>query len=113
MLTELPCKKGVLKNFAKVIGKGMCQNLFLIITKLQAQSATLLKRDSGTSISEEFCKSFKNIVFNRAPPEDCFCVYSSLADTHSAVGRKLFQLRLTTTYCVKESHQSETFGGVL
>ena len=64
---------------------------FLI--KLQAQFATLLKRDSGIGIICEFCKILKSILFCRAPPEDCFCVYSGLADIHSVVGQKLFQLR--------------------
>ena len=38
---EVFCKKGVLWNFAKFIGKYLCQSLFLI--NLQAAPATLLK----------------------------------------------------------------------
>ena len=40
--TEVFCKKGVLKNFAKFTGKHLCQRLFLI--KFQKPPATLLKK---------------------------------------------------------------------
>ena len=36
---EVSCKKGVHSNFAKFIGKGLCQTLFLI--KLQASALQL------------------------------------------------------------------------
>ena len=41
-------KIGVLKNFAQLTGKHLCQSLFL--TKLEAPPATLLKRDPGTGM---------------------------------------------------------------
>ena len=42
------CKKAVLRKFAKFTGKHQCQSVFLI--KLQASSASLLKRDSDTDV---------------------------------------------------------------
>ena len=50
-------KKGLLKNFANFTGKHLCWSLVLI--KLQAwRSSFLLKRDSNTSVSCEFCQIF-------------------------------------------------------
>ena len=45
-LTEVFCKKGVLRHFAKFTGKHLCQRFFLI--KLQAKPETLLKKESLT-----------------------------------------------------------------
>ena len=46
---EVFCKKDVLKNFAKVTVKHLCQSFFLI--KLQASACNFIKkRDSGTGI---------------------------------------------------------------
>ena len=45
-------KIAVLKKFAKLIGKHLCQSLFLI----------LLKRDSGRCFCD-FCETFKNTFF--------------------------------------------------
>ena len=44
---EVFCQKGVLRNFAKFIGKHLCQSLFLVAgSSLQLY----LKRDSGTGV---------------------------------------------------------------
>ena len=52
---EVFCKKGVLWNFAKFIGKYLCQSLFLI--NLQAAPATLLKmRPWGRYFPVDFAK---------------------------------------------------------
>ena len=57
-------KKWFLKNFAILTGKHLCWSLFLIKLKLQAfRPATLLKRDSNTDVSCEYCEMFKNIYF--------------------------------------------------
>ena len=46
---EVFCKKDVLSNFAKFTGKHLCQSLFF--NKVAGlRPATLLKRDSGTSV---------------------------------------------------------------
>ena len=50
------CKKGVLKNFAKVTGKNLRQGLFL-------NKVTLAQ-----VLSCEFYKTFKSTVFYRTPP---------------------------------------------
>ena len=43
------CKKGVLRSFAKVAGKYLCQSLFF--NKVAGlRPATLLKKDSGTGV---------------------------------------------------------------
>ena len=55
-------KIGVLKSFTVFTGN-TCVSLFLI--KLQAfRSATLLKRDSNTDVSCEYCENFKNSFFH-------------------------------------------------
>ena len=47
------CKNGVLRDFAKLTGKHLCQSLF--IDKVAGQGRQLyLKRDPGTGISCEF-----------------------------------------------------------
>ena len=52
-------KKAVLKNVAIFTGKHLCWSLFLI--KLRAfRPATILKRDSNTGVSFEYCEVFKN-----------------------------------------------------
>ena len=59
---EVFCKKGVLKNLAKIEGKHMCWSLFWI--KLQAlRPATLLKSDSTIGAFCEFCEIFKKTYF--------------------------------------------------
>ena len=50
------CRKGVLRNFAKLTGNHLCQSLFL--KKLQAEDLRL---------SCEFCKISKNSFFHRTP----------------------------------------------
>ena len=61
------CKKGVLRSFAKVAGKHLCQSLFF--NKVAGlRPATLLKKDSGTDVSCEFCEISKNTFFYRTPP---------------------------------------------
>ena len=51
-------KKGFLKNFAKFIGKHLCQSL--VFNKVDS-SATLLKKRLAQVFSYEFCEIFKNI----------------------------------------------------
>ena len=47
--SEVFCKIGVLRNFAKFTGKRLCESLFFNnVAGLRA--ATLLKRDSGTGV---------------------------------------------------------------
>ena len=66
-------KKCFLKNFAIFTGKHLCWSLFLIKLKLQAfRPATLLKRDSNTDVSCEYCETFKNSFFYKTPPVDVF-----------------------------------------
>ena len=64
--TEVFCKKGVLRNFAKFTGKHLCQCLFF--NKVAGlRPATLLKRDTGQVFSCEFCKISKNTFSYRTP----------------------------------------------
>ena len=58
---EVFCRKGVVRNFAKFTGKHLHQILFL--KKVAGvRPATLLKRDSDTGFSCEFCEISKNIL---------------------------------------------------
>ena len=55
--TEVFCKRGVLKNVTKFIGKHLCQSLFFNKVAV-SKPATLLKRDPGTGVF-----LFKNAFF--------------------------------------------------
>ena len=58
--------KGVLKNFAKFTGKHPCQSLFLIT--LQTSVFNFIKKETVAQVfSCEFCKSFNDTYFYRAP----------------------------------------------
>ena len=55
-LQEVFCKKGALKNFAKLTGKHLCQSLFF-------------KKETLTQVfSCESCENFKGTFFYRTPP---------------------------------------------
>ena len=66
-------KKYVLKNFAELTGKHLCQSLFFdkvsfyisvrvsFLIKLQAEALEHV-------LSRQFCEFFKNTSFYRAPP---------------------------------------------
>ena len=57
-------EKGVLRNFAKLTGKHLCQRLFFNKV-VGLWHATLFKKSvSGAWTS-----------FYRTPPDDCFCMY--------------------------------------
>ena len=64
---EVFCKKGVLGNFAKFIGKHLSQSLF--INKVAGlRPATLLKKEALRQVfSYEFCEISKNTFFYRTP----------------------------------------------
>ena len=67
---ELLCKKGILKNFAKFIGKHLCQShLFNKITGLRSLSLlNFIKKETLAQVfSCEFCEIFKNNNFYRTP----------------------------------------------
>ena len=65
---EVFCKKSVLRNFAKLKGNHLCQNLFLSI-----------KKETLTQVpSCEFCEMSKNIYSYRALP-----VTASVKTTHN------------------------------
>ena len=55
---EVFCKKGVLKNFRKLIRKHLCQSLF---NKVAGRPATLLKKRETLAqvLSCEFCEILK------------------------------------------------------
>ena len=54
-------KKGVLRYFAKFIGKHLCLSLFF-------------NKVADLSVFHEFCEISKNTVFFRTPLGDCFCL---------------------------------------
>ena len=59
---EVFCKKGVLKNFARLTGKHPCQNLF-------CRPCNFIKKETLAQVfSREFYKIFKT------PLDDCFCL---------------------------------------
>ena len=63
---EVLCKKGVLRNFEKFIGKHLYQSLFF--NKVAGlRSATLLKKETLVQVfSCEFCEIAKNTFLHRA-----------------------------------------------
>ena len=55
-------KKGVLKNFAKLAGKYLSQNLFF--NKVSGQACIFTKKETLAKVfSCEFCEIFRNIFF--------------------------------------------------
>ena len=63
---EVFCKKGVLRNFAKFIGKHLYQSLFF--NKVAGlRSVTLLKKETLVQVfSCEFCEIAKNTFLHKA-----------------------------------------------
>ena len=66
-LSEVFCKKGVLKNFAKLTGKLLCRGLlFNKVTGLIA--ATLLKRRlQNRYFPKNFAKFYEQLFYRTAP----------------------------------------------
>ena len=58
-------KKDVLKNFAKLTGKRLCQSLFF-------NKVAVLRPATGTGVFLWILRNFQEQVFYRAPPGDCF-----------------------------------------
>ena len=55
-------RKGVLRNYAKITGKHLCQSIFF--NKVAGRSSTLLKKEALAQVfSCEFCEIFKNTCF--------------------------------------------------
>ena len=63
---EVFCKKGVLRNLTKFIGKHLCQNPFF--NKVAGlRPATLLKKRIWHRSFPEFCQISKNTFLHRTP----------------------------------------------
>ena len=82
MYPEVPCKKGVLKNFIKFTRKHLRQSLsFAKITDFR--HATPLKRHSDEDVSRWILQIFKKTFFYRTP-----AVATSFADIYLNYGNK-------------------------
>ena len=63
---EVLCKRGVLRNFAKFIGKHLYQRLFL--NKVAGLPCNFIKKEALAQVfSCEFCEISKNTFFYRTP----------------------------------------------
>ena len=62
------CKKGVLRNIAKLTGKHLCQSLFF-----NKVAGLCKKRDYGTGVFSEFVKFLKT-PFLQNSSGGCFCL---------------------------------------
>ena len=64
------CKKGVLRNFTKFLGKHLSQSLFFNkVAGLRPQAYNFIKKESLPQVfSCEFCKISKNTYSYRRPP---------------------------------------------
>ena len=69
------CMWSVKKVFLEISQNSLestCARVSLLI-KLQASVCNFIKRETLAQVfSCEFCEIFKNIFFNRTPPDDCF-----------------------------------------
>ena len=66
---EVFCKKGIFRNFAKVIGKHLCQSLFFNKFSGWLTPATLLKKRLWQFVKFcEFCEISKKTFSYRIPP---------------------------------------------
>ena len=71
-LQDLFCKKDILRNFAKLIGKYLCQRI-LFDKVAGLRPATSLKKESLVQVfSCEFCKISKNTFFLQNTSGGCF-----------------------------------------
>ena len=63
---EVFCKKGVLGNFAKFIGKHLCQNLFFNkVAGLRPEACNFIKKETlAQMFSCELCKIYKDTFFS-------------------------------------------------
>ena len=73
-----------LKNFAILTGKHLSWSLSLVKLKTFS-SVTLLKKSSNTGVFLWTLKIFKEHIFYRIPPDDCFCIQ----DHHIVKSRKI------------------------
>ena len=62
-----------LKNFAILTGKHLSWSLSLVKLKTFS-SVTLLKKSSNTGVFLWTLQNFKEHIFYRIPPDDCFCI---------------------------------------
>ena len=69
-------KKGVLINFSKFTGKHLCQRSLFNKAFIKVIEATLLKRDPGTGVFLWILQNFKEQLFSRTPPDECFWTFS-------------------------------------
>ena len=62
---EAFCRKGVLKNFAKLTGKHLCWILFYNkVAGLRTEACNLIKKETPAKVFFfEFCEISKNIIF--------------------------------------------------
>ena len=60
---DVLCKKGILRNITKLIGKNLCQGIFF-----NKVAGLCKKRDSGTGVFSGFCEISNNTIFYRTPP---------------------------------------------
>ena len=64
--SEVFCKRGVLRNFAKFTRKHLCQSLFLM---RPTEACNFIKKETlAQVISHEFCKISKSICFTEHFP---------------------------------------------
>ena len=73
-------QKGILRNFAKLTGKHLCQSLFFnkVAILLKKKPELYLKRDSGTGFFLWIMQNFWEHLSYRTPPDDCFWIYSTV-----------------------------------
>ena len=72
------CKKGVLRNFEKIIGKHLCQShLFNKVADLRPKACNFIKKETLAQVfSYEFCEISKSTYFYRTPLDDCLKINS-------------------------------------
>ena len=68
-LTEVFCKKGVLRNFTKFTGKHLYQSLFFNkVAGLRPQACNFIKKETlAQAFSYEYCEISKNTFSHRTP----------------------------------------------
>ena len=93
--SEVFCKKSVLKNFTKFLGKNLCWSLFS--NKVAGLRPTALLKKTPTQVfSFEFCKTFKNTFFTEPHPRLLLQNIESFiqvhTDSYSPISFPLFTL---------------------
>ena len=97
---EVFCKKSVLRDFRKFIGKHLCQSLFL--KNVSGSPCNFIIKEALAQVfSCEFCEISKTSFFHRTPPVAALLILNASIDCILSIERFEEPLALT---CLNNYH---------